>query len=278
MERRLYEKVGGTEMRSVRREEERPGQGSVGISGLETAIVLIAFVVVSSVFAFAALSMGLFSSDQSKEAIKSGLGEAQGSLEVKGGIQINATTTGSRTSVSGNAASGADGGTALNLTATPVLPGSERIRVTTGGATGLRLVLGADYSINYDTGIATLTKFAHNVTADYTQYRIDSVDVNLANAAAGIPVDLSPGETLVSYQDKNTLSQAIETFGLTRLGNADADNLLENGEVFRVRVDTKTFGLTTKDEFTVQVKPPKGATVIVARKVPDKIATVMNLD
>ena len=35
-----------------------------GITGLETAIVLIAFVVVSSVFAFAALSTGLFSSDK----------------------------------------------------------------------------------------------------------------------------------------------------------------------------------------------------------------------
>ena len=39
-----------------------------GITGLETAIVLIAFVVVSSVFAFAALSTGLFSSDKSKDA------------------------------------------------------------------------------------------------------------------------------------------------------------------------------------------------------------------
>ena len=37
-----------------------------GITGLETAIVLIAFVVVSSVFAFAPLSTGLFSSDKSK--------------------------------------------------------------------------------------------------------------------------------------------------------------------------------------------------------------------
>ena len=37
-----------------------------GITGLETAIVLIAFVVVSSVFAFAALSTGLFSSDKAK--------------------------------------------------------------------------------------------------------------------------------------------------------------------------------------------------------------------
>ena len=44
-----------------------------GITGLETAIVLIAFVVVSSVFAFAALSTGLFSSDKAKETHTAGL-------------------------------------------------------------------------------------------------------------------------------------------------------------------------------------------------------------
>jgi len=38
-----------------------------GITGLETAIVLIAFVVVSCVFAFAALSTGLFSSDKASQ-------------------------------------------------------------------------------------------------------------------------------------------------------------------------------------------------------------------
>ena len=41
----------------------RFGRVERGITGLETAIVLIAFVVVSSVFAFAALSTGLFSSE-----------------------------------------------------------------------------------------------------------------------------------------------------------------------------------------------------------------------
>ena len=43
-----------------------------GITGLETAIVLIAFVGVSSVFAFSALSAGLFSSDEAKDPIHSG--------------------------------------------------------------------------------------------------------------------------------------------------------------------------------------------------------------
>ena len=35
-----------------------------GITGLETAIVLIAFVVVASVFAFAVITTGLFSSEE----------------------------------------------------------------------------------------------------------------------------------------------------------------------------------------------------------------------
>ena len=58
--------------RSQGNSSPRTGRGQRGITGLETAIVLIAFVVVSSVFAFAALSTGLFTSDKSKETINAG--------------------------------------------------------------------------------------------------------------------------------------------------------------------------------------------------------------
>ena len=70
-----------------------------GITGLETAIVLIAFVVVSSVFAFAALSTGLFSSDKAKETISAGLAEARGTLELKGSIIGTGTGSGQSTGV-----------------------------------------------------------------------------------------------------------------------------------------------------------------------------------
>jgi flagellin FlaB len=55
-----------------------------GITGLETAIVLIAFVVVASVFAFAVLSTGLLSAEKSKETVLGGLSEAGSTLFVKG--------------------------------------------------------------------------------------------------------------------------------------------------------------------------------------------------
>lgn len=57
-----------------------------GITGLETAIILIAFVVVASVFAYTVLSAGIFSSQKAKEAIYSGLEEVRASLSLKGSV------------------------------------------------------------------------------------------------------------------------------------------------------------------------------------------------
>ena len=72
-----------------------------GITGLETAIILIAFVVVAAVFAYTALSAGLFSTQKSQEAVYSGLKEAQSTLELRGGVIGIATgTTGSSGNIS----------------------------------------------------------------------------------------------------------------------------------------------------------------------------------
>ena len=57
-----------------------------GITGLETAIILIAFVIVASVFAYVVLSAGLFSTQKAKEAIYAGLEEAKATIEIKGNI------------------------------------------------------------------------------------------------------------------------------------------------------------------------------------------------
>ena len=57
-----------------------------GITGLETAIILIAFVVVASVFAYTVLSAGIFSSEKGKEAVYSGLDQARSSLTFKGSV------------------------------------------------------------------------------------------------------------------------------------------------------------------------------------------------
>ncbi len=70
------------------------GRDERGITGLETAIILIAFVVVAAVFAYTALSAGLFSTQKSQEAVLSGLKEAQSTLELRGGVIAVATVAG----------------------------------------------------------------------------------------------------------------------------------------------------------------------------------------
>jgi len=61
-------------------------RGQKGITGLETAIILIAFVVVAAVFAYTVLSAGLFSTQKSQEAVYSGLEETQSTLEPRGSV------------------------------------------------------------------------------------------------------------------------------------------------------------------------------------------------
>ena len=62
-----------------------------GITGVETAIILIAFVVVASVFAYTVLSAGIFSSEKGKEAIYAGIEQARGTMEVIGGVVLKDT-------------------------------------------------------------------------------------------------------------------------------------------------------------------------------------------
>ena len=57
-----------------------------GITGIETAIILIAFVIVASVLAYVAISAGLFSTQKAKEAIYAGLDEAKSTIEIKGNV------------------------------------------------------------------------------------------------------------------------------------------------------------------------------------------------
>ena len=183
-----------------------------GITGLETAIVLIAFVVVSSVFAFAALSTGLFSSDKSKETISAGLSEARGTLEVRG---------------------------------------------------------------------AVIAK-GHATTGD----TIDELIFQVANAAGGESVDMTPGETLIVYSDADqsvTLDSTATTggFTVTALGSADTDKLVEPGEMYEVKVIGLVAKLSpdlpTDKLVTLEVKPPQGAVVNIGRRTPIVIEKINDL-
>jgi flagellin FlaB len=56
------------------------------LTGLETAIILIAFVVVAAAFAFAVLNMGFFTTQKSSEVMQAGLEETLSSVEIAGSV------------------------------------------------------------------------------------------------------------------------------------------------------------------------------------------------
>ena len=57
-----------------------------GVTGLETAIILIAFVVVAAVFAFTVMTTGLFSTEKAKTTAQAALTEASSSFITKGAV------------------------------------------------------------------------------------------------------------------------------------------------------------------------------------------------
>lgn len=69
------------------------GKGQPGITGLETAIILIAFIVVAAVFAFAVLQTGFFATERAKETGQAGLAQVKSTLTPKGFITLTGDGT-----------------------------------------------------------------------------------------------------------------------------------------------------------------------------------------
>ena len=204
-----------------------------GITGLETAIILIAFVVVAAVFAYTVLSAGLFSTQKSQEAIYSGLKEAQSTLELKGAIIATANTTGDNGNIK-----------QISFIVANVL-GGESI--------------------------------------DFTPPEARSDNNGTANATT------SSNKVVITYTDINQMVNDLY-WTVTKLGNADDDDLLEDNEQFEITIGSSTMtsgggnlmdaldtDMSVNKEFSILVKTPVGAVLEIERTTPAYIDTIMNL-
>jgi flagellin FlaB len=196
-----------------------------GITGLETAIILIAFVVVAAVFSYTALSAGLFSTQKAQEAVYSGLTEAQSTVELKGAVIATSATQGAAGTIQ-----------TITFTVSNVLGGEPIDFTPPSGSTG--------------AGISTGT----------------------AN------------KVVINYLDSN---QEVDNlyWTLTKVGNANANNLLEAGEKFQITVGAVGDGLvqalnpdlTANGKFTLTVLTPAGAVLTMERTTPPYIDNIINL-
>jgi flagellin FlaB len=191
-------------------------RGEAGITALETAIILIAFVVVASVFAFTILSAGIFTTERGKEAVYAGLSEVRGTMEMKGSV------------------------------------------IAEGSAAG---------------GVVSQCTFT------------------VANVAGGEPIDMSTGtdqKISIDYRDSQHIHSNVP-ISITFTGYSDGDNLLEAGELAQIIVPLNgqtIAGLSTagvdvdlgaNTQFSLEIKPPKGAVILLQRTTPAYIDLVMDL-
>ena len=179
-----------------------------GQAALEAAIILIAFVVVASVFAFAVLSAGTASTERGEAAIYSGLEQVQSSLSIKGAV------------------------------------------------------------------------IAQSVAASVTAGTVDEVVFTVAPVSGGDPINLIDDATKVvtiAYRDAAQSESNVDFTADPIVG--DTDELIEDGELWEITVDLT--GLTTdlgvSTPFTLEMKPPTGAVIVINRTTPAAIEAVMEL-
>ncbi len=185
-----------------------------GITGLETAIILIAFIIVASVFAYVVLSAGLFSSQKAKEAVYSGLKETRSTVELKGNV---------------------------------------------------------------------LGKMENSVLTE--------VYFTVGTPAGGDAIDFTPPTSsnssnvvIITYSDAYQIFPTIN-WTMTKLNTTDADNLLDENELFQITVDLSVVSANATAEqkpgpyhtFQLEVKPPIGAILTIERTIPARVDRIVNL-
>ncbi len=85
-----------------------------GFTGLEAAIVLIAFVVVAAVFSYVMLGAGFFTTQKSQEVVHTGVTQASSSIAPSGDVIVQSTTDNQANEVTFYVTNTA-GGTAVDL-------------------------------------------------------------------------------------------------------------------------------------------------------------------
>ncbi|MDP6823129.1 MAG: hypothetical protein QF554_07525 [Dehalococcoidia bacterium] len=231
-------------------------KGQRGITGLETAIILIAFVVVASVFAFTVLSTGIFSSERSKETVFAGLDEVRSSLEPRGSVIAykgrHSTTSASDTIYKVTVVvSNAVQGEAINLTPPYTADGASTDPDPSSGAQYKMIVSYSDDN-----------QYLNDVPWSVTFPGYDNGD-NL----------LDPGEkaeiTVWLFDRNFAVTNATDNSGIVLMDGGGAGG--DGGFA------TTTNIIGVNDKWTLELKPESGATLNIERRMPGRLDTIMDL-
>ena len=227
-----------------------------GITGLETAIILIAFVVVASVFAFTVLSTGIFASERSKETVFAGLEEAKSSIEPRGSVIAYKGRI-------GNLAAN-DTIYKLSFVVANAIAG-EPVDLTPPYTTN-----GAASDPDQDSGAEYKTVISY---IDINQFLADipwTVDwVGTSNDDNLLEEGEKAEITVWLLRRNNSYTNSTDDYGVDYYTGDDS-----NGA--RGLISTETI-LTTNDQFTIEMKPESGAVLTIQRWAPARFDKIMDL-
>ena len=220
-----------------------------GITGLETAIILIAFVVVASVFAFTVLSTGIFSSERSKETVFSGIEEAQSTLEPRGSL----------IAFSGNV----DGSTSTVF---------KLIFLVANAIAGEPVDLTPGYTANDSGTDPDVDSTAKQVTV--ISYKDKDQFLPDVPWTVSYPGD-DDGDNLLENNEKAEITVWLlnRDFAVTSVSSADSATVMSSRGV-----TSAANAPAVNDQFTIEVKPPSGAVLNLRRTFPTQFDTVIDLN
>ena len=213
-----------------------------GITGLETAIILIAFVVVAAIFAGSLLSAGLFTVDKAGQAVYSGLEAVQSALELRGSVigYRDTLNTGGKGSLG-----------KVDLTVTLFAGGSP-------------LDLTPSYTIDPGTGALINS----NPGAHMCQISFLDRDVSLADCAWTVAwIGANSSDNMLDSNEEAVITVWLHAFDGTDWGPAASESSPFLGENY----------VDTYHAFTLTMKAAQRPILSIERTTPAYLDHVVNL-
>jgi len=235
---------------------KRFARNKKAISGLETAIVLIAFVIVASAFAYAVLNMGFLATQKSQQVVLGGLAAASSALVVDGPVygytSEGTSTVANMTTVifwlkTASGASAVD----LNINKTTIAYQNPR---------GVWPNVYSNLGLTFVTNGLTYTSAANTASIVWE---------------VGQGMLLTSGQKVrvtISLTDLTVTGTGAPTGFSTSTGAATSCNLTSD-----TNCEDPAGVVMKNEEFTIIIKPPVGSVLEIDRVAPAAITTVNDL-
>jgi len=201
-----------------------------GVIGIESAIVLIAFVIVAAALAFVVLNMGFATSQKAKTAIVATLGEAGSSLQVSGKVFAWADTS---------------------------VPDIEIIGIP------IKLASGGE-SVNLNLNFTAVKFISNDVTYDNVYNGTIAGILDSLSAAMTAAVPICGSDPIVGPDPLTTCAFIYFTV------NINNNDIIDQGEHAVLAISFTTGDNPTPlDRVKIELIPPSGATMTVERQIPN---------